>query len=488
MKLKVLMTVLFITMCLPALSSYTLSDGVKEFFKKKYPNVEFKIDNSFTVGDVIYLPLIPEKITEQKKIEIVTLVHDKNQEDFPRLIQLSNKLIFVKLLNVNDEKSTILDIELLPEAIKNDLLKTKFPSDLVVPKDFFLNKELASLKKDLNIDERVSAPIVEAMELQTESIKKDEPVVISKTTTYKLPEGLLYFTSPDSGKIAFFDLADDSMIGFIQTQGIPWAITPYKGGILLVSDFSKNLIYKIEFGKSEILDSINLSDISNLADIEVSEDCSLIYALDSISSQFIVYKADDLKTIVKTKLPVNPTRFLVLRELNYIVVLSPNANSITFLNSNDFSIVNKIKIESNPEAAVFNSKNRMLYVAKRTGKALSVINISTFKEVASIEVDDTPIALAVNSSGKTLYVASGKTNTINVIDTETNKVIDTILLSPETEFPGDIKIVNDDRTLIVTSETTNTVSIFDLATQEVIKKIDLGITTHETIFQPRGVN
>ena len=472
MKFIVSIIIIVFVLWLPAFSSYTLTEDVKAFFKKKYPVAEFKIDNSFTVGDIIYLPLIPEKINEQKKIEIITLVHDKNQIDFPRLIQLSNGLIFVKLLKTDEEKSTILDVSLLPESIKNNLLRTRFPSDLVVPKSFFLNEELAVLKGELSIKEPV---------LNTEDIKK-ENISFADVPLYKFPEGLLYFTSPDSGRIVFLDFADFSMINFIQTQGIPWAIAPYMSEFILVSDFSKNLIYKIEPGKLQISDSINLSEMIRPADIGISEDGSLIYVLDSLTSEFVVYQAEDLKVVVKTKTPVNPTKFLVLKELNLIVVLSPSVNSVTFLNSNDFSVMKKIKVESNPEAAIFNVKNYKLYIAQRNGKSISVIDPVTFKEATNIEVDDTPIALAIDSSGRMLYVASGKTNTINVIDTDINKVIDTILLPPETQFPGDIKIASDERSLIVTSETTNTISIVDLVTRNQIRNINLGFTTHETTF------
>ena len=459
MKIVILILVACLTFCLPG-AAYTLSSDVKNCLNKKFKKVEFKIDNSFAVKDEIYIPLIPAKFNSLKKIEIAGVIEDKNQKDFPKLIQLSNGLIFVKLLKQLSDKSTIIGFSEVPENIKKSLLNTKFPNDLVVPKNFFIEDELASIASELPVE------ISNAHTANPQTVEN--------------LNDLLYLTSPDTGKIIFLDSQDLSMIYDIPTSGIPWDITfDMNNSFLYVSDSGKNLIYKLEKAKPQIVSTFSLQEMTGPVDIELSDDGSLLYILGGTANEFVVYKTEDFKVLLKTKLPLNPVKFHLIKDLNLIAITSPNSNTVGFLNANNFSFLKQIKLESNPEKVIFNPRNKLIYISKRNGSSIAIIDPISFKQIGEIKVDETPIALAVDSKGKILYVACAKANTINIIDTDSMQVIGTIQLPLETQFPGDIEITSNDAWLIVTSETTNTISFIDLHNTQIVKKIDVGVTTHE---------
>ena len=448
--------------------SEELSSSVKEVLRKKFVNIVFKIDNSFTIKNKdTYLPLIPKTQETATKIEITTTIPDKSDKNLPKLVELSNGWIFVKLIKQKDGSQTIIDLKEIPESLKSSFLNTKFPGDLVIPKDLILKEELLSLAGDLPI-----------------KIEKDPNPLFSLHLN-----GLLYLTSPDTGKIVYLDLSDASMIYKIQTKGAPWDITfDKKDKRFYVSDFAKDLIYTVKPMENILTAAITLPAMSSPVDIELSDDGSLIYILESLTNNFVVYKTAESKILLTAKTPQNPASFSVLKDSNLIAISSPGSNSIAFLNGSDLSLVNQIMLEGNPEKIISNPADNFFYSANRNGNSISVIDPAAKKIRSTIEVGETPTALVLDSNGRWLYIANGKSNTISVIDTEGEVLTETIPLPIETQFPGDIKITPDNKYLIVTSETTNIISIIDLSLKQVVVKLDVGATTHAVYIIDEGKN
>ena len=436
--------------------SAELSPDLKQVLKKRFSKIVFKIDNSFLVNNKdLYLPLIPKTQKNTNKIEITNTVSDKSDKNLPKLIKLSNEWFYVKLIKQKDGNQTIIDLKEVPEALKNNFLNTKFPGDLVIPKDFIIKEELSGLAGDLSIKIEKNPNSLSSLHLND----------------------LLYLTSPDTGEIVYLNLSDASMIYKIQTKGTPWDITfDTENKIFYISDFAKDLIYTLKLLENSVSETITLPAMSSPIDIELSGDGSLLYILESLSNNFVVYKTDASKILLATKIPPNPISFSIVKDLSLIAI--SGSNSIAFLNANDFSGLSQIMLEGNPEKIVSNPANHLLYVANRNGNSISVINPANKKIKNTIEVGETPTALALDSDRKWLYVANGKSNTISIIDTENEVLAETIPLPIETQFPGDIKITSDNKWLIVTSETTNVISIIDLNLKQVVVKLDVGATTH----------
>lgn len=448
----------------PSAFSAEMPLNMKEGLKKKFGNIVFKIDNSFVVnGKEVYLLLIPRNPNTKtsNKFEIVNSVEDISNKSFPKLIELSNGWIYVKLIKQKDGSQTIINLKEIPELLKTSFLNTKFPSDLVIPKGLVLKEELSALagKLPINIE------------------KNPNPLAMLNLN------GLLYLTSPDTGEIVYLDLSDASMIYKIQTKGAPWDITFNKTNKkFYVSDFAKDLIYTLKPMETSIFTSITLPTMSSPIDIELSDDGALLYILESLTNSFVVYKTDESKLLLTTKVPSNPASFSISKDLALIAIACPSSNSLALLNANDISLLNQIMLEGNPEKGLFNPINNLLYIANRSGNSISVIDPVNKKTTNLIEVGETPTALVTDSNSKWLYVANGKSNTISIIDTENEVLTETIPLPTETQFPGDIKITPDNKFLIVTSETTNVISIIDLSLKQVVVKLDVGVTTHKAFL------
>ena len=452
--LVVLISFLF---CNASFSS-ELSIEVKEILKKHFSNIALKIDNSFTVNNKdVYLPLMPRMPKQTNKIEITNIIQDETNKNLSKLIELSNGWIFVKLIKQKDGSSTIIDLKDIPDSIKNDFLNTKFPVDLVVPKGLVLKEELSGLAGNLPIK-----------------------IERSKNPLAKLNlNGLLYLTSPDTGKIVYLDFMDASMIYKIQTKGAPWDLAYNDvNKTIYVSDFAKDSIYTLPLLGNLISSTITLPEMSSPTDIELSSDGSLIYILESLSNKFSVYKTAESKILLSTNLPSSPVSFSFVKEPPIIAVSCTSLDSIAFLNSSDFSPLTQIMLDKNPAKIISNPTNNFLYIANRNGDSVSILDPVVKKVKSIIEVGEAPIALVTDLSGKFLYVANGKSNTISIINTEEEVLTDTIPLPIETQFPGDIKVTPDNKYLIVTSETTNIISIIDLTLKQVVVKLDVGATTH----------
>ena len=461
--------IMILTLFLFSQSAFSaeLSTSVKEVLRRKFAKIIFKIDNSFTVNNKdLYLPLIPKIQKNTNKIEITNTISDKADKNLPKLIELSNGWIFVKLIKQKDGSQTIIDAKEIFDPLKNSFLNTKFPSDLVIPKDFIIKEELSDLVGDLSIKIEKNPNPLSSLHLND----------------------LLYLTSPDTGEIVYLNLSDASMVYKIQTKGTPWDIAfDTENKIFYISDFAKDLIYTLKPLENSVSETITLPAMSSPIDIEISSDGSLLYILESLANNFVTYKTDESKILLTTKVPPNPISFSIVKDLSLIAV--SGSNSIAFLNAKDFSPLSQIMLEGNPEKIISNPRNNLLYVANRNGNNISIINSVNKKIKNTIEVGETPTALVLDSDGKWLYVANGKSNTISIIDTEDEVLAGTIPLPIETQFPGDIKITSDNKWLIVTSETTNVISIIDLKGPPdgaSVVKLDVGATTHAACLVGRN--
>ena len=433
----------------PAGYSETIPVNLKKFLENKFSGISFKIDNSFVLNGETFLPLIPPITKDVKKVEIIEQIQDKTT---PKLLWFSNDWIFVKVIEQDDKTKTIIDLNEVPSKYREQFLKAKFPDDLVVPKELIVKEELSVLIGKLPI-----------------TLKKQEANL----------RGILYLTSPDSGKIIYLNLSNPKIVNHIQTNGAPWEISYDKTNkLLFITDFAKDQIHQLKPNEKTILKSLSLESMSSPKDIELSSDGSLAYILESLSNDFAVYKIHEEKYFIKTKLPPNPTSFSLSKELNLVTVTCPNTNSVAFLNTNDFSLLGQIMVDGGPEKVIEDSNSKIIYTANRNGHTISSIDLENKKIKNTVEVGDTPVSLALSPTRNFLYVGNGKSNTISIVNLYTNKLEDVIALPLETQFPGDIEITTDGKWLITTSETTNTISVIDLTTNKVAGKLDVGATTH----------
>lgn len=305
-----------------------------------------------------------------------------------------------------------------------------------------------------------------------------------KNTPISTPaiKGILYLTSPDTGKVVFLDLSDLSKINHIQTPGSPWEIAFDKlNKLIFVTDFTKDKIYKLKPQDKSIYETIETEAKSGPRDIEVSDDGSIAYIVESLASDFVVYNTNEKEKknyLSKTKALKNPSNFAILKDPDLIAITHPISNKVIFLNGTSFEQMHQLKIDKSPEQIISDPFKKLFYITNRNGNSISIVDATSIKIKDTISVGETPTSITLSMDGKYLYVGNAKSNTISVLDTGSYQIINTIELPVETQFPGDVKFTNDEKFLIVTSETTNTVSIIDLTNNKIAVKLDVGATTH----------
>lgn len=431
--------------------------NLKTFLYKKYQKLAFKIDNSFIYNNQTYLPLVPQSTKQVKDIEIIYSVTDKNNNP-PRFFLLSNGWAYVRLLKQQDETFTILNTHEIADEYKSQFLKLKFPNDLVVPKDFLLSKNTAFLAGSLPISVRG---------------------VQEKRSPFGEISDYAYLTSPDTGKIIYFDLSDISMIFHHQTNGAPYeGDYSKKNKTIYITDFAKDKVYELMAFESKANKEFTLPVMSNPVAIKIIDDSDKAYILNGLSNQFISYSLADKKTLLDIKLTPNPTSFSVLKRPNLILVTCPTTNTLTVFNANDFSKRKDIMLEGGPEKIISYVDDETAYITTRNQNSILKFNPISSTVEKTISVGLVPTSLAITKDGKWLYVANGKSNTISIIDLNKEELVDNIELPIETQFPGVIALFGNDKWLLVTSETTNTISFIDLAAKSIALKLDVGATTH----------
>lgn len=296
--------------------------------------------------------------------------------------------------------------------------------------------------------------------------------------------GTIFFTSPDTGKIVYLDLANLTKVYNFPTKGTPYEIA-YKNKTLYVPDFAKDKIYELEIFNTSILKfrDFKLQSMSNPVLVKFLDE--KMYVLNSLSNDISVFSFPEKKYLYSVNLLPTPTAFTFLKKTNQIAITCPTTNTLVLLNENNFSKRKDIKIDGGPEKIISSIDKENAYITLRNKKAVLKFNYILGKPIKEIPVGDTPVSLVESIDSKYLYVANGKSNSISIVDLVKDEVVDTIELPIETQFPGGIALTKDGKTLIVTSETTNTVTFIDLKTKSVNLKLDVGATTHGVLIVDR---
>ena len=299
----------------------------------------------------------------------------------------------------------------------------------------------------------------------------------------KITKGILYLTSPDTGKIIYVDLNNLDSINYIQTMGVPWELTYSKQNMnVYVSDFGIDEIYTLMTLENSSFKSIKLQAMSNPKGIEISSDDASLYILESMSGKFSVYSLNDEKITTETSLPPNPVNLAHLKKLNLIGITCPNVNQLVLLNTQDLIQSGTIMLENGPEKIIAYETDNTFFISSRNGTIVYEIDPVNKMIKKSIELYEMPTSLALHPKKKLLYVGSSKSDIITIVDTESGSIIRTIKLPIETQFPSDLEITKDGKWLIVTSESTNTISIIDLVKENVAVKLNVKATTHAAVI------
>lgn len=478
-----LLTTLFaLFFCTLSISAKDISSDFKKYLETEYPDIVFKIDNSFTFNGSTYLPLYPNSEVKTEALKTDAIIPDKKD---PKLFLFSNGLGYARLIKNPDQTTTIITKSEVPKEYKERFSGLSLPSDLVVPrgfktKDKFITSKITSLKSpsttkkgEKKIREIIDNAKVTIEQAKTKT-KKDFKQSKNKPNDKSTLKGTLYLTSPGSGEIINLDLQDTSIINRVKTKGLPYEISS-DSKELFITNLAKNEIYKLSTIKGSSPTTLKLPAMTKPKDIKTSSDGSIYYILDSNGNKLLVF--NNLGELMEeVDIPVSSSYFSILKEKDLIAITCQSLNKIVFLNLNSFEKIGEVKISGGPAKII--SDSSYFYVAKRNENKISIINPITKKEMESIEVGRAPTSLILHPKKNWIYIGNGKSDTISVVDLDNKKLINEIKLPACTQFPSNLVITSNGNWLISTSESTSKITIFDLSTNKPVKKVDVGTTTH----------
>ncbi|MBQ3819531.1 hypothetical protein II810_03700, partial [bacterium] len=124
-------------------------ENVRQFINESYNGVDYRFDGSIILPDnTVYIPLLPAKIIEPEKIQIVEAYpKGKTLLDKPNIVILNNDFVLLKILTDTKGQKTIYRMANPPQQLRTGML----PSNLFVPAGFVIPENLKSIIGNLNI-------------------------------------------------------------------------------------------------------------------------------------------------------------------------------------------------------------------------------------------------------------------------------------------------------------------------------------------------
>ena len=448
-----------------------IPENVREFVEASYKGTEFRFDGSIILPDgTIYIPLLPAKIIEPDKIEIVSAYpKGKTLLDKPNIVVLNNNFVLLKILTDTKGQKTIYKMANPPQELRTGML----PKHLFVPAGFVIPENLKSIIGDLNI------PTVDDQTIKVQNKKHVVSALSGSTlnTLSKIPalsNKNFYVSSPYSKNIQVLNLGAKTPEYSLKQPNIPINLQSYAGEYLLVSVYDKNFI-----------DVISLSDDAVIKQIDVK----------SQPDQIIV---DENKKIAYISCPSDSSIYLVNLETMTLfkqikitgmcekITLSDDGTKL-FYYDKAYRDIWAIELDNNyllkeigkfPNVSKIVYTDNKIYITSRTKNRIAIIDYDTVGLIAEFEICDKPIDMI--SFENNVFVLGAQDNSIQVIDTKTDEVTDSIYLNTD-GFSTKIEQINDTNIALITDTKSSLYTVFDLKEKKIIAVVPIDIPSKSII-------
>mgnify|MGYP002857095458 CR=1 FL=1 len=448
-----------------------IPENVRQFIEDSYADAEFRFDGSVILPDgTIYIPLLPAKIIEPDKIEIVSAYpKGKTLLDKPNIVVLNNNFVLLKILTDTKGQKTIYKMANPPQELRTGML----PKHLFVPAGFVIPENLKSVIGDLNIP-TVDDPTIK--------VQNNKPVVSALSgstlnTLSKIPalsNKNFYVSSPYSKSIQVLNLGAKTPEYSLKQPNIPINLKSYDDEYLLVSVYDKNFV-----------DVISLADDAVIKQIDVK----------SQPDQIII---DENKKIAYISCPLNSSIYLVnletmtlFKQIKIIgmcekITLSDDGTKLFYYDKAHRDIW-AVELDNNyllkeigkfPNVSKIVYADNKLYITSRTKNRIAVIDYDTVGLIAEFEICDKPIDMI--SFDNNVFVLGAQDNSIQVIDTETDEITDSIYLNTD-GFSTKIERINDTNIALITDTKASLYTVFDLKDKKVISVVPIDIPSKSIV-------
>lgn len=499
---------LFLFLTLQAATA-AVPDAIQTELKRIYPQAKFRIDNLLQVNDKLWLLFIP-KVNNGDPAQPITLSLKTNKEDF----LFSNGWIYTPIDN-----KIVKSFDYYPEAIQRQLLISQISPEFLVPKKFFLPRDLAMTAGRLplelsNIELATDRELLFKKRLE-ESKTNDLTFMVFSNQTHKVDMFNLEDFSDPAKKDIFkpakgaesLNLPDNSFKYVSKVKKIKDS--------LYIADFHQGKIFKIskpeqqipdatkplekfeenfKYNFEEFLDLKKLGVESKLVDFALSNDDSVIYVLTSAANELLIVHSRDKRLMKTIKIPAVSDELKVLSrsasEPDKVFFRSRAANKLFVLNSFDYNIAAEIdlnKIDPNflfiPYSYLLFSDQILVTVeaiskdfknSSTNGAKILVLDVINGSLNKIIDLDFIPYKL-IDYDRKVLILGhqpvsyESKLIELNLEDYSFTKA--EIALGADFPAVKDFTLDKDSNLILVPSPSTNLLGIVDLKTFTLVKKI-----------------
>jgi YVTN family beta-propeller protein len=451
----------------PALATKLPSD-LLNCLKTHYSEVKTRLDGSVEINRTeLLLPLLPTAQTKPEKVTLTEVYPPQGKSD---MLVFSNGWCFLRVLKRGLNK-TIVNPHELPENLLKLLLSGHFATDLIVPEKFTLPRRLKVIAKDISVTYFDEAP------------RKEEQPLVGQIKPPSSSRGVIFVTSPSTGKIALLD--DQTFVKQVEfpTEGTPnsLAVAEHR---LYITDQSKNRILIIEPKQRKFLGQIDLPAKTTPKGIAALPNGKLLYVSEYAANNIDVIETENNKVLVRTKVPAGPSRLAITPDGLTVIVMNAPAGRVTMISAATQKVLGSVVVGTLPNGIVINRDSSLAYVSNRVSNSVSIIDIASRKVTGTMTTGTGPTGLALDSVKDRLYVANARDNSLSVFDTRTRKKIEDIKLPLDIDFPGGVMLTPDGKRLLVSSTLTDAIGILDTQTLKFDSQPVIGHSTDQMLWIP----
>jgi hypothetical protein len=471
-----------------------------------YPSAKFRMDGVLTVGDKLFLPLIPRTTSS----ELFKLVEKTNREDF----LFANGWIYTPIVD-----NSIKSFDYYPESFQKQILQSQIVQEFIIPKDFLLPRDLAFLSGRLPIKLK-AVELASDRELQYKKrVKELEQNKIFDFLGYSNSSRQLFNYTVNKSEIAsgiefqpeLIDVKIDGENDFHYLSNIR------KFTNVFVVERNKAKIYEIkksdlaEFDPTKPLETpesnsknlkarnfINLNDYGiqgHIEDFVVSDDKKIAYILSSNINALVVVNFQTRQLIKVIDLPGTCMDLqLVSRrsmEPDQIIFFSRSKNIIYVVNSFDYRLAQEIdlsRIHSDfkfiPHALLVNDQN--IFVAteavsqdpkqnSRLFPKLLVLDVITGRYFRHFDLDTVPSRLLFVNNREIAILSQDISGIADIkfFDTKKLELSEKLTLDADLSYPNAFELNSSGDFLIVPSSANPILGLVDIKEKKLLKKISV---------------
>jgi DNA-binding beta-propeller fold protein YncE len=331
----------------------------------------------------VYLPVIPEKVQDVSKLEIVwTYPANKTLKDKPEIVLFNNGYSLFKVINVG-KKKTLTSYTGIPAIIRQGI----FPQDMLVPNGLYVSETYRGMLGNLEIPV-VDNSMTANAEVETKQVQQMDKnqVVVAQKNGKKLVK---------------------THIKAVKTQ-VPKEL---KNKMFLITNFDSQYLKVFIPGRPEPVYGLKLKGI--LKDVKVTPDKKYLIAAIFGKQQVDIADIENEQIARSIEIGMQPSEIEVNKDANKTYVLSSDGRAIFAIDLSDMMITEKISLDAVPyKMALSEDGNQLAYADKNTDSIFIIkvddeyknIPITTMKNISKLIVDDSNRIYAVSRTQNKLLI------------------------------------------------------------------------------------